>query len=92
LETLMLSLDVLRLMTEAAGTRVIVKGSVVDAARPPRCQVAEVTSAPEVPIVWRGMRDSLLHPRLSGHLANAVVVSYDAVEALGNANGDLERL
>lgn len=88
----MLSLDVLRLMTEAAETRVIVRGPVVDAARPPRCQVAEVTSALEVLIVWRGMKGSLLHLRLTGHLANAVAVRYDAVEALGNANDDLERL
>ena len=30
--------------------------------------------------------------RLTRHLANAVAVSYDVVEALGNANDDLERL
>lgn len=88
----MLGLDVFRLMTGAAGTRVIVRGPVVGAALPPHCQVAGVTSALDVPIVWRGMMGSLLHLRLTRHLANAVVVSYDVVGALGNANGDLERL
>ena len=88
----MLGFDVLRLKMGAAGTRVIVRSPGVDAALPPCCRVAGVTSALEVPIVWRGMRGLLLHLRLTGHLANAVAVSYDVVEALGNANDDLERL
>lgn len=69
-----------------------VNGLVVDPAHLPRCQVAEVTLALEVRIVWRGVGRSLLHLDLSEHLGNAFAVSYDALEALGNANDDLERL
>jgi hypothetical protein len=88
----MFGLDVFRLMVGAAEMWVMVNGLVVDPAHLPRCQVAEVTSALEVPIVWRGVGRSLLHLDLSEHLGNAFAVSYDAVEASGNANDDLERL
>jgi hypothetical protein len=47
----MLGLGVLRLMMGAAGMSVSVSGPVVDAAHPPRCHFAGVTSALEVPIV-----------------------------------------
>ena len=86
---LMFGLDGFRLMMGAAGMQVMVYGPVVDTAHLPRCQVAEVTSALEVPIVWKG---SLLHLDSSEYLGNAFAVSYDAAETLGNANGDLERL
>jgi hypothetical protein len=86
---LMLGFDALPLLM-AAGMRVRVWVPVVDAARPPRGQVAEVTLA--LPIAWRGIGGSLLHLRSSGRLAIAVAASYDVVEATGNANGDLERL
>jgi hypothetical protein len=88
----MFGLDVSRLMIGAAEMRVTVNGLVVDAAHLPHCQVAEVTSALEVQIVWRGVGGSLSHLDSSEHLGNAFAVSYDEVEASGNANGDLERL
>jgi hypothetical protein len=69
-----------------------VNGPVVDAAHLPRCQVAGATSALGMPMVWRGVGGSFLHPDSSEHLRNAFGVSYDAVEASENANGDLERL
>ena len=56
LETPILGLDVLRLMIGAAGMRVTVRGPDVNAAHPPRGLVVGVTSALEVPIVWRGMQ------------------------------------
>lgn len=88
----MFGLDVFRLMMGAAEMWVTVNGLVVDPAHLLGCQVAEVTSALEVPIVWRGVGRSLLHLDLTEHLGNAFAVSYDAVEASGNANDDLERL
>ncbi len=88
----MFGLDVLQLMLEAVETGVTMNDLDVDAAHLPCCQVAEVTSALEVPIVWRGVGGWPLHLDLSGHLGNAIAVSYDAVEASGNADGDLERL
>lgn len=78
-------------MMGAAEMRVTVNG-LVGAAHPQRCQVVEVTLALEVPIVWGGVGGSLLHLDSSEHLGNAFAVSYDAVEVLGNANGDLERM
>lgn len=87
--TLTFGLDVFRLMMGAAEMRVTGNGHVVDTAHLPHCQVAEVTSALDVPIVWGG---SPLHLDSSEHLGNAFAASYDAAEALGNANGDLERL
>jgi hypothetical protein len=87
----MFGLDVFRLMMGAAEMRVTVNGLVVDAAHLPRCQVAQVTSALEVQIVWRGVGVSS-HLDSSEHLGNAFAVSYDVVEVSGNANGDLERL
>jgi hypothetical protein len=88
----MFGLDVFRLMMGGAEMWVTVNGLVVDPAHPPRCQVVEVTLALEVPIVWRGVGGSLLHLDSSEDLGNAFAVSYDAVEASGNANDDLERL
>lgn len=88
----MFGLDVFRLMMGAAEMRVMVNRLVVDAAHLPRCQVAEVILALEVLMTRRGVGGSLLHLDSSEHLGNAFAVSYDAVEALGNANGDLERL
>jgi len=61
-------LDVFRLMMGSAETRVTVSRLVVDAAHLPGCQVAEGTSALEVPIVWRRVGGSLLHLDLSEHL------------------------
>jgi hypothetical protein len=88
----MFGLDAFRLMVGAAEMRVTVNGLVVDAAHLPRCQIAQVTSALEVPMVWRGVGGSFLHLDSSEHLGNAFAVSYDAVETSGNANGDHERL
>ena len=85
----MFGLDVFRLMMGAAEMRVTMNDPVVNTAHLPRCQIAEVTSALEVPIVWKG---SLLHLDSSEHLGNAFAVSYDAAETSGNAIGDLERL
>ena len=82
----MFGLDVFRLMMGAAEMRVTVNGLAVDVARLPHCQVAEV------PEVWRRVRGSFLHLDSNKHLGNADAVSYDAVEASGNASGDLERL
>ena len=87
----MFGLDAFRMMIGAAEMRVTMNGLVVDAAHLPGCQVAEVTSALKAPMVRRA-GGSLLHPDSSEHLGNASVVGYDAVEASGNANGDLERL
>jgi hypothetical protein len=81
--------DVFRLMM---GPAEMLNGLVVDAAHLPRCQVAGVTSALGVPKAWRGVGGSFLHLDSSEHLENAFAVSYDAVGASGNANGDLERL
>src|SRR6266849_6555609 len=88
----MFGLDVFRMMVGAAEMRVTVNGLVVDAAHLLGCQVAGVTLALEEPMVWRGVGRSLLHLDSSEHLGNAFAVGYDAVEASGNANGDLERL
>lgn len=88
----MFGLDVFRLMMGAAEMQVTVNRLDVDAAHLPRCQVAEVTSALEVLMARRGVGCSLLHLGSSEHLGNAFAVSYDAVEASGNASGDLERL
>jgi hypothetical protein len=79
-------------MIGAAEMRATVKCLVVDVAHLPRCQVAGVTSVLEVRVVLRGLGSSFLHLDSSEHLGNAFAVNYDAVEASGNANGDLERL
>ena len=72
--------------------RVTGLGLVVGAARPPRCQIAEVILALEGPRALRSMGDSLSHLQSSGNRVTAVVVNCDAVEALGNASDDHGRL
>lgn len=80
------------MMMGPAETWVTVNGLVLDAAHLPRCQVAGATSVLGVPKARRCVGGSILHLDSSEHPANAFAVSHDAVEASGNANGDLERL
>jgi hypothetical protein len=78
-------------MEGGAETQVMLIGLFVVAAHPQRCQIAEKILTLEAPTAWRNMSDSLLHQPSSDQV-NAVVVSRDAVVALGNVGGDLVKL